>query len=303
MMPKAGSWRRRRKCGLRFTVDQQRPTLRHDRHASRRHRLEHQTTPGAANHHRPRSGVLAERDGSDPRWAHPRRNGGQVVHLLARQGSVYLHRSWTGNCTYVVHFFSEGDAWRGWKPPTNTRHICGENLLPAPDHLRRAAEVDLPGREQADAAVPVLGVVPGEERAAERLRLLGVCEPAGEAGVILDRLELGLRVRVVVRDPGAAQRPPRLVVFRGSSGSAKGGHVAPSGTGTGSLRPRDCETPEPVADPSAPGTHRPCQDTRQLLRARPASEPPLRGPGIRTLRIPSQLPGSGPCPCDHRLRP
>ena len=57
----------------------------------------------------------------------------------------------------------------------------GENLLPLPDHLRRAAEVNLLGREQADAAVAVLGVVPGEERAAERLRLLDVREPAGEA--------------------------------------------------------------------------------------------------------------------------
>ena len=82
----------------------------------------------------------------------------------------------------------------------------GEHILPLPDHLGRPAEVDLPGREQADPAMPVPGVVPREELAAEVLRLLDVAEAAGEAGVVLDRLELRLRVRVVVRDPGPAQR-------------------------------------------------------------------------------------------------
>ena len=68
----------------------------------------------------------------------------------------------------------------------------GEHLLPAPDHLGRAAEVDLAGGEQPDAAVPVLGVVPREELAAEVLRLLDAAEAAGETGVVLDRLELRL---------------------------------------------------------------------------------------------------------------
>ena len=54
--------------------------------------------------------------------------------------------------------------------------------------------------------MPVLGVVPREELAAEVLCLLDVAEAAGEARVVLDRLELRLRVRVVVRDPGTAQR-------------------------------------------------------------------------------------------------
>ena len=29
-----------------------------------------------------------------------------------RDKALYFHRSWTGNCTYVVHFASEGEAWR-----------------------------------------------------------------------------------------------------------------------------------------------------------------------------------------------
>ena len=37
------------------------------------------------------------------------------------------------------------------------------------------------------------------------LRLFDGTEPSGEAGVVLDGLELRLRVRVVVRDPGAAE--------------------------------------------------------------------------------------------------
>ena len=54
--------------------------------------------------------------------------------------------------------------------------------------------------------MPVLQVVPREEPAAEVLRLLDAGEPAGEAGWVLDGLEVRLRVRVVVRDPGTAQR-------------------------------------------------------------------------------------------------
>ena len=82
----------------------------------------------------------------------------------------------------------------------------GEDVLPLADDLGRATEVDLSGREQADTAMPVLQVVPREEPAAEVLRLLDAGEPAGEAGVVLDGLEVRLRVRVVVRDPGTAQR-------------------------------------------------------------------------------------------------
>ena len=46
------------------------------------------------------------------------------------------------------------------------------------DDLRRAAEVDLLGCEQADAAVPVPGVVPLEELPAEALRFIDAAEAA-----------------------------------------------------------------------------------------------------------------------------
>ncbi|MDE2980309.1 MAG: hypothetical protein OXU74_03855 [Gemmatimonadota bacterium] len=29
-----------------------------------------------------------------------------------RDEALYFHRNWTGNCTYVVHFTSEGEEWR-----------------------------------------------------------------------------------------------------------------------------------------------------------------------------------------------
>ena len=43
----------------------------------------------------------------------------------------------------------------------------GQHVLPVLDHLGGAAEVDLPGREQADAAVAVFSIVPLEEGTAE----------------------------------------------------------------------------------------------------------------------------------------
>ena len=75
-----------------------------------------------------------------------------------------------------------------------------EDLLSLPGDLGGVAEVDLLGREQADAAMAVLGVVPLEELPAEVLCLLDAAEPAGEAGMILDRFEVRLRVAVVVGD-------------------------------------------------------------------------------------------------------
>ena len=85
--------------------------------------------------------------------------------------------------------------------------VGGGQYLPSVlDDRGGAAEVDLFRRQQADAAVPVLGVVPLEEFPAEVLRLLDAAEATREARVVLDGLEVRLRVRVVVRDPGAAQR-------------------------------------------------------------------------------------------------
>jgi hypothetical protein len=68
---------------------------------------------------------------------------------------------------------------------------------------------------QADPGVAVLAVVPAEELAAERARLLDRVEAGGEAGLVLERLELRLRVGLsldvygplcVLRTPRSASR-------------------------------------------------------------------------------------------------
>ena len=69
-----------------------------------------------------------------------------------------------------------------------------------------AAVMDIVGGEHRDPAMTMLGVVPGKERPAERSRGGDVCEAAGEAGVVLQGLELCLGEGIVVADLGAAQR-------------------------------------------------------------------------------------------------
>lgn len=59
-------------------------------------------------------------------------------------------------------------------------------------------EVDLVGRHQTDAWVMMVLVIPGEEAAAERARLVDGFEPLGEFRLIFQRLEVGLREGVVV---------------------------------------------------------------------------------------------------------
>ena len=60
--------------------------------------------------------------------------------------------------------------------------------------------------EHRNPGMSMLGVVPGEERAAEGRRDGDVVEPPGEAGVVLQGLELRLGEGVVVADLGAAER-------------------------------------------------------------------------------------------------
>ncbi len=62
-----------------------------------------------------------------------------------------------------------------------------------------AAVMDGVGGHEADAGVAVLVVVPGEELAAERSGVLDRVEAGGEAGPVLQRLELRLGVGVVGR--------------------------------------------------------------------------------------------------------
>ena len=61
-------------------------------------------------------------------------------------------------------------------------------------------EVDLIGRHQADACVMMVLVIPSEEATAECAGLVDGLEPSWELRLIFQRLEVGLRERVIVRD-------------------------------------------------------------------------------------------------------
>ena len=67
-----------------------------------------------------------------------------------------------------------------------------------------AAVVDVTGGVQAEPAVMMLVVVPGEEVLAVRPGGLKRGEPGGERRPVLQGLELGLGVRVVVRRAGGS---------------------------------------------------------------------------------------------------
>ena len=80
------------------------------------------------------------------------------------------------------------------------RERLGEHERPLLALRRGEPVVHVVRREQAEPDVVVLGVVPGEEVAAEAARVLERAEAVGEVGPVLQRLELRLGVRVVVRD-------------------------------------------------------------------------------------------------------
>ena len=70
-----------------------------------------------------------------------------------------------GECTVDPGFRRElGELRRASRKAVGSGGVGrGEHLLSVLDHLEGAAEVDLLGREQADVAVAVFGVVPLEE--------------------------------------------------------------------------------------------------------------------------------------------
>src|SRR4029453_4827619 len=70
--------------------------------------------------------------------------------------------------------------------------------------LGSGAEVHGRGGVQPDAAVAVLVVVVAEELVAESAGVLNGAESVGEGRAVLQRLERGLAVGVVVADLGAA---------------------------------------------------------------------------------------------------
>lgn len=76
--------------------------------------------------------------------------------------ALYFHRSWTGNCTYVVHFVSEDEAWRMVRAEVNRDYEQYQNTSDAYDAemipylidallLRRPA--NYPGHDGSDASV------------------------------------------------------------------------------------------------------------------------------------------------------
>ena len=73
-------------------------------------------------------------------------------------------------------------------------------------HIRCPVMMDIVGGEHRDPGMAVLGVVPGEERPAEGDGSGDIVEATGEAGVVFSGLELRFGERVVIADPGAAQR-------------------------------------------------------------------------------------------------
>ena len=71
--------------------------------------------------------------------------------------------------------------------------------------------MDISGRQKTEAGVMMLGVVPGEEDVAVGPSVLDRAESVGELRPVLQRLELGLRERVVVGHvrPGVRLGDPR----------------------------------------------------------------------------------------------
>jgi hypothetical protein len=87
------------------------------------------------------------------------------------------------------------------------RVVGGTQDLGAPLPLTRGQTVvDVVRSHEAKGAVPMLGVVPGEEPLAERLGVLVGAEPGREVRPVLEGLELGLGEGVVVRDLRPAVR-------------------------------------------------------------------------------------------------
>ena len=69
-----------------------------------------------------------------------------------------------------------------------------------------ASAIDLAGREAVEAFMAVLVVVPDDEPARPRASMRGIGESAGIVGLVLERLEAALAVRVVVADARATAR-------------------------------------------------------------------------------------------------
>ena len=87
-----------------------------------------------------------------------------------------------------------------------TRERIGEHPRALFMFRRGESQVHVVRREQSQPDVMMLGVVPGEEVAAEAAPVLDRAEPFRKVGPVLQGLELRLGERVVVRDMGARVR-------------------------------------------------------------------------------------------------
>src|SRR5204863_8707233 len=83
---------------------------------------------------------------------------------------------------------------------------CGEDDAPLVEDAVSATVVNVVRRQHGDPGVPVLPVVPLEEALAEVARVLEATESIRKLRSILERLELRLRIRIVVRDVRPAMR-------------------------------------------------------------------------------------------------
>ena len=83
---------------------------------------------------------------------------------------------------------------------------CREYGLPGCQHGVGLAEVDHRRRQQPQPPVVMLEVLPVDERAAEVQSVLEAAKAVGELRPVLQRLELALRVRVIVADVRPAVR-------------------------------------------------------------------------------------------------
>ena len=98
------------------------------------------------------------------------------------------------------------------------RGVCvGEDSSSRSDALVGEAVVDVVRGQEADAAVSMLAVVPVEKGAAMGAAVLRGAEALGKVGPVLERLELRLGERIVVRDarPRVALRDAEVGVEMG----------------------------------------------------------------------------------------
>ena len=107
------------------------------------------------------------------------------------------------------HFFGLAPAASG-SAPASWMGLAGllVDICSLLANCRSGTAVTLVRRDEFDAAVAVLVVVPIHKRPHPLARLIIACKwPAWVVGPVLDRAEQGFREGIVVRNPGPRERP------------------------------------------------------------------------------------------------